>query len=105
MLEAIEAFESDRGERRNPLNEDATSLYKAELGKMTKAVLEEAKYLDDPVTFSKHVTMLCLARNFARAKKLVDVLEDFVPRLWWLIPLKIVLWPFIFIYRIIRLGL
>lgn len=45
------------------------------------------------------------ANNSDRAIKLVQVLDDFVPRLWWLIPVLIIMWPFNLIWRIIKLGL
>lgn len=55
--------------------------------------------------FLRQIQNLLMANNPHRAIKLVNVVEDFEPRNWWLIPMVIIMWPFNVIWKIIKLGL
>jgi hypothetical protein len=55
--------------------------------------------------FKRTVSKLAAAGNAQRAKKLVQVLNDHDPQPWIRIPLLVVIWPFVLVYRILKLGI
>lgn len=55
--------------------------------------------------FTGQLLKLAAYGNEKRAEKLAEVIAAPNPRLWWLIPLRLVLWPFVFVWRVIKLGI
>lgn len=104
MIEAIDRFTESSKEWSSGNKDEDLVAYSIRRSELREAIEKEGSFLSDEVILSGQVTMLCVARNQARAKKLIGVIADFIPRWWWVIPLKILLWPFILIYRIIKLG-
>jgi hypothetical protein len=76
-------------------------------------VLTEAAAFVDAINFSAsyrptaygHLQGLIMANNPDRAIKLVQAVNDYELRRWIKIPLLVLLWPFIFLVRIIKMGL
>lgn len=87
---------------------DAVSSYKQH-GDFDKAMMELDVALDgirvNKAMVMNHVKKLVMANNVDRALKLLNVFNDYEPRLWWRIPILLVLWPFLLVWRIIKLGL
>lgn len=96
MLEAIEkhrvTFAEDKYARQG-------AFYELQL-----AIEEGASAVGLKSDFENHVGKLVLAGQHERARKLVGVIPDRIMRLWLAIPIMVIMWPFVFVWRLLKMG-
>ena len=54
----------------------------------------------------RRIGQLMRTNNVDRAVKLLNhAIDNYEPRIWWVIPFTIISWPFRLVWRVIKLGL